>query len=82
MATLILKIGGAFNWGGASIKYVDIKPNQSNLFLNEGVHLSPSGNNGFLSIMQSALRQFIEGKRVSWTGNCCGFDYECDDKWF
>eukprot|EP00105_Crassostrea_gigas_P000724 XP_011412638.1 PREDICTED: uncharacterized protein LOC105317604 isoform X2 [Crassostrea gigas] len=60
VATLVLKIGGA------SIKYVDIKPNQSNLFLNDGVHLSPSGNHEFVSTMQSALRQFIEGKSLCY----------------
>lgn len=60
VATFVLKLGGA------SIKYVDIKPNQSNLFLNDGVHLSPSGNHEFLSIMQSALRQFIEGKSLRY----------------
>lgn len=41
VATLVLKKGSA------SIKNVDIKPNQSNLFLNDGVHLSPSGNHKF-----------------------------------
>lgn len=41
VATLLLTKGGAL------IKYVDIKPNQSNLFLNDGVYLSPSGNPEF-----------------------------------
>lgn len=50
VVTLVLKKGGA------SIKYVDIKPNQSNHFLNDGFHLSPSVNHNFLSTMQSAVR--------------------------
>lgn len=57
VATLVLKIGGA------SIKYVDIKPNQSNIFMNDGVL---SGNHEFLSTMQSALKQFIEGKSLCY----------------
>lgn len=41
VATLVLK-------GDASIKFVKIIPNQSNLLPNDGVHLSTSVNNEFL----------------------------------
>ncbi|XP_062618415.1 uncharacterized protein LOC134280010 isoform X2 [Saccostrea cucullata] len=46
---------------GASIKYPDIRIDQRKLFLNDGVHLSPLGNQIFLSTMQAALRQFSSG---------------------
>ena len=37
--------------GGASINYLDIEVAQSNLFINDGVHLSPLGNHVFVSTL-------------------------------
>ena len=49
--------------GGASIKYPDFRVAQSNLFLNDGVHLSPLGNHVFVSTLQAAIQHF---------STCCG----------
>ena len=58
--------------GGASIKYPDIRVAQSNLFLNDGVHLSPLGNHVFVSTFPAAIQHF---------STCCGISLLNPPKW-
>ena len=63
--SIVLFVSFVLKSGGASIKYPNIRVAQSNLFLNDGVHLFPLGNHVFVYTLQAAIQHFSTCRGIS-----------------